>query len=208
MAQTASRTLGANVGSRPRQYGTARWKNEHPTTGSGRGGLPTDSVSHVLRACIGGRVVDHRSGMTRQRAPPLARPSRHSRSPAFRSPAQATPTCSGGSRLRWLYLLVLLEFQSTIDRRMALRMMDHGRVLQGLDKGDLAPAGSIPSSSPSSSTTEKGAGMRRRTFATCSRRRRRGWLDTFRGIDIFSSNCRRSIPRFCPGGTCCHDRPA
>ncbi len=25
----------------------------------------------------------------------------------------------------WLYLLILLEFQSTIDRRMALRMMDY-----------------------------------------------------------------------------------
>ena len=78
MAQTASRTLGANVGSRPRQYGTARWKNEHPTTGSRRGGLSTDSVSHVRRACIGGRVVDHRSGMTHRRAPPLARPFSHS----------------------------------------------------------------------------------------------------------------------------------
>ena len=45
----------------------------------------------------------------------------------------------------WLYLLVLLEFQSTIDRRMALRMTDYTvRVLQGLDKGDLGPAGKFP----------------------------------------------------------------
>ena len=45
----------------------------------------------------------------------------------------------------WLYLLVLLEFQSTIDRRMALRMMDYTvRVLQGLDRDDLGPGGELP----------------------------------------------------------------
>lgn len=45
----------------------------------------------------------------------------------------------------WLYLLVLLEFQSTIDRRMALRMMDYTvRVLQGLDRDDLGPARELP----------------------------------------------------------------
>lgn len=45
----------------------------------------------------------------------------------------------------WLYLLVLLEFQSTIDRRMALRMMDYAvRVLQGLDSDDLGPARELP----------------------------------------------------------------
>ena len=45
----------------------------------------------------------------------------------------------------WLYLLVLLEFQSTIDRRMALRMTDYTvRVLQGLDREDLGPGGRLP----------------------------------------------------------------
>ena len=45
----------------------------------------------------------------------------------------------------WLYLLVLLEFQSTIDRRMALRMMDYTvRVLQGLGKDALGPGGEYP----------------------------------------------------------------
>ena len=45
----------------------------------------------------------------------------------------------------WLYLLVLLEFQSTVDRRMALRMMDYtARVLQGLDRNDLGPGGEFP----------------------------------------------------------------
>lgn len=45
----------------------------------------------------------------------------------------------------WLYLFVLLEFQSTVDRRMALRMMDYTvRILRGLDKDDLGPAGVHP----------------------------------------------------------------
>ena len=50
---------------------------------------------------------------------------------------------------RWLYLLALLEFQSTIDRRMALRMMDYTvRVLRGLGKGDLGPSGKYPAVLP------------------------------------------------------------
>ena len=45
----------------------------------------------------------------------------------------------------WLYLFVLLEFQSTVDRRMALRMMDYTvRILRGLGKDDLGPAGVHP----------------------------------------------------------------
>ena len=45
----------------------------------------------------------------------------------------------------WLYLLVLLEFQSTVDRHMALRMMDYTvRVLQGLAKSALGPRGEFP----------------------------------------------------------------
>lgn len=45
----------------------------------------------------------------------------------------------------WLYLLVLLEFQSTVDRRMALRMMDYTvRVLQGLARSALGPRGDFP----------------------------------------------------------------
>ena len=45
----------------------------------------------------------------------------------------------------WLYLLVLIEFQSTVDRRMALRMMDYTvRVLQGLGKDDLGAGGEYP----------------------------------------------------------------
>lgn len=46
---------------------------------------------------------------------------------------------------KWVYLLVLLEFQSTVDQRMALRMLDYTvRVLQGLDRDDLDPAGKYP----------------------------------------------------------------
>ena len=45
----------------------------------------------------------------------------------------------------WLYLLVLLEFQSTVDRHMALRMMDYtARVLLGLAKSALGPRGEFP----------------------------------------------------------------
>ena len=50
-------------------------------------------------------------------------------------------TADGG----WLYLLVLLEFQSTVDRDMALRMLDYTvRVLQGLGSDDRGPGGKYP----------------------------------------------------------------
>ena len=50
---------------------------------------------------------------------------------------------------RWLYLFVLLEFQSTVDRAMALRMLDYSvRVLQGLGKEDLGPKGEYPAILP------------------------------------------------------------
>ena len=46
---------------------------------------------------------------------------------------------------KWLYLLVLLEFQSTVDSRMALRMLDYTiRVLQGLVRDDLDPDARFP----------------------------------------------------------------
>lgn len=46
---------------------------------------------------------------------------------------------------RWVYLLVLLEFQSTVDSRMALRMLDYTiRVLQGLARDDLHSDGRYP----------------------------------------------------------------
>ncbi len=45
----------------------------------------------------------------------------------------------------WLYLLVLLEFQSTVDHDMALRMLDYTvRVLQGLGSDDRGPGGKYP----------------------------------------------------------------
>ena len=45
----------------------------------------------------------------------------------------------------WLYLLVLLEFQSTVDRRMALRMTDYTvRILRALDREDLGPGAELP----------------------------------------------------------------
>ena len=45
----------------------------------------------------------------------------------------------------WLYLLVLLEFQSTVDHDMALRMLDYTvRVLQGLGSDDRGPGDKYP----------------------------------------------------------------
>ncbi len=45
----------------------------------------------------------------------------------------------------WLYLLVLLEFQSTVERRMALRMADYAlRILRSLEPKDLGPGGELP----------------------------------------------------------------
>lgn len=49
----------------------------------------------------------------------------------------------------WLYLLVLIEFQSTVDRRMALRMMNYaGGIWMGLGENDLGPRGEYPSVLP------------------------------------------------------------
>lgn len=49
----------------------------------------------------------------------------------------------------WLYLLVLIEFQSTIDQRMALRMMNYaGGIWMGLGRDDLGPGGEYPSVLP------------------------------------------------------------
>ena len=46
---------------------------------------------------------------------------------------------------RRLYLLILLEFQSTIDRRMALRMLDYTlRILDGLGEKELGSGGAYP----------------------------------------------------------------
>ena len=46
---------------------------------------------------------------------------------------------------RWLYILILLEFQSTIDRRMALRMMEYtAAIWKRLEADDLGPGGEYP----------------------------------------------------------------
>ena len=50
-------------------------------------------------------------------------------------------TTQGG----WTYILILLEFQSTIDRRMALRMSDYTTTIwMRLGKEDLGPRGEYP----------------------------------------------------------------
>ena len=46
---------------------------------------------------------------------------------------------------RWLYILILLEFQSTVDRRMALRMMEYTvAIWKRLAAEDLGPGGEYP----------------------------------------------------------------
>ena len=48
-------------------------------------------------------------------------------------------------RGRWLYILILLEFQSTVDRRMALRMMEYTvSIWKRLAADDLGPRGEYP----------------------------------------------------------------
>ena len=50
-------------------------------------------------------------------------------------------TVGGG----WLYLMVLLEFQSTVDSRMALRMLDYTvQILLALGREDRGPGGALP----------------------------------------------------------------
>lgn len=49
----------------------------------------------------------------------------------------------------WVYLLVLLEFQSTVDRRMALRMADYWvRIMNALGSDALGPLGEYPLTIP------------------------------------------------------------
>ena len=46
---------------------------------------------------------------------------------------------------RWLYILVLLEFQSTVDPTMALRMMEYtGAIWERLEPDDLGAGGEYP----------------------------------------------------------------
>ncbi len=50
-------------------------------------------------------------------------------------------TTGGG----WVYILILLEFQSTVDRRMALRIMDYtSTIWMRLGREDLGPGGEYP----------------------------------------------------------------
>ena len=45
----------------------------------------------------------------------------------------------------WVYILILLEFQATVDRRMALRMMDYiATIWLRLGREDLGPGGEYP----------------------------------------------------------------
>ena len=50
-------------------------------------------------------------------------------------------TTAGG----WVYVLILLEFQSTVDHRMAVRMMDYtSTIWMRLGREDLGPGGEYP----------------------------------------------------------------
>ena len=45
----------------------------------------------------------------------------------------------------WVYILILLEFQSTVDRRMAVRMMEYtATIWRRLRREDLGPGGEYP----------------------------------------------------------------
>ncbi len=103
----------------------------------------------------------------------------------------------------WLHLLVLFEFQSTVDRRMALRTMNYaGGIWTGLDSAHPGPEGSSRSCSPWSSTAAGGAGARRGTSAISWPPRPPSSLDRARGIGIFSSTCSGSIRRCWRRTTC------
>ena len=79
-------------------------------------------------------------------SPPWKRHARQLRHRALW--VNVTPTCSGESETTgggWVYILILLEFQSTVDRRMALRMMDYtSTIWMRLGKEDLGPGGEYP----------------------------------------------------------------
>ena len=67
-------------------------------------------------------------------------------------------TTGGG----WVYILILLEFQSTVDRRMALRMTDYTTTIwMRLGKEDLGPRGEYPLILPIVIYNGSGAGLRR-----------------------------------------------
>jgi hypothetical protein len=62
----------------------------------------------------------------------------------------------------WVYLYLLIEFQSRVDKYMALRMMVYvGLLYQDLIKrGEVLADGRLPPSCPSFSTTAASAGRR------------------------------------------------
>ena len=69
---------------------------------------------------------------------------------------------AGQGRGEWVYLYLLIEFQSSVDKYMALRMM----VYQGLlyrdliKRGEVLADGRLPPICPSCSTTAANAGHR------------------------------------------------
>lgn len=68
---------------------------------------------------------------------------------------------------RSLYILILIEFQSTVDRRMALRMMEYAAAIwMRLELDDLGPGANTRLCCRSSSTTAGGAGPRQPMWAS------------------------------------------
>lgn len=66
----------------------------------------------------------------------------------------------------WVYLYILIEFQSTVDPFMAVRMMTYvGLLYQDLIRSkDSLPGRKLPRCCPSSCTTAMPAGRRKRTL--------------------------------------------
>ena len=82
-----------------------------------------------------------------------------------------------GFQDRWLYLLILLEFQSSVDARMALRILEYTALLyRELDRqNELGAPRRWPAVLPTCCTTATRHGRRRWRCASRSGRCRRHW---------------------------------
>ena len=114
------------------------------------------AIEAVMRAGLDDVIVGQRRAALPAGAPPHLPPRSHQSTVARSGPRtldrrgiQACPArggCPGVPRWPWLYVLVTLEFQSTVDSHMAVRMLTHtGLLYQDLiHGGELGPDGRLP----------------------------------------------------------------
>lgn len=97
---------------------------------------------------------------------------------------------------RWLYVYLLLEFQSTVDPFMAVRVMTYvGLLYQELIRQRLlTPEGLLPRSCRSFSIMEKPSGGPLRMWRSWWRRSRAAWSGTGRGSATACSTKGGSLP--------------